>query len=149
MDQVQDDKLISAIIIVETELYNKWKKENGYDNEKYNVKLMTKSIDVLDDWNAYNMIPPPHCGDGPPPFYAWVPTEIWEFRNSKRNIEIGTWYLKRLKNYYLKNNYSLETLLASFHWGLENVKKVNYEYNKFPVLIKKYIQKVKNKLWQA
>lgn len=69
--------------------------------------------------------------------------DIQDLYEPEINKEIGTWYLKRLRDHYLKEHYTLETLLASYSWGIGHVLKVNYEYKRFPKSVKRYIQKVK------
>jgi len=59
------------------------------------------------------------------------------------NKDIGTWYLKRLKNHYLKDKYTLDRLLGAWNWGIGNVRKVNYDYDRFPPSVKQYIKKIK------
>jgi len=57
------------------------------------------------------------------------------------NKKFGTLYLKIL-NKRLGEKATLQNLLASYNWGLSNVKKVGYDFNKFPTETKKYIIKV-------
>lgn len=115
------------------------------------------------------------------------------------NKMIGTWYLKRLRDHYLKDieitftgtnkkhtyfahiwkckngelktllcqdiplknfpsklitsngffdvpkvrkDYKLALILGAYNWGIGNVRRVNYDYNKFPKSVKRYIKKV-------
>ena len=62
------------------------------------------------------------------------------------NKRVGTWYLRRLKDHYLKDKYTPERLLGAYSWGIGNVRKVNYEYKRFPKSVKKYVRKVM-RLW--
>ena len=61
------------------------------------------------------------------------------------NVVVGTWYLNRLKDRYIpKDKYSVEVLLASYNWGIGNMKKVDWDWTKAPKQVKNYIKKVLN-----
>ncbi len=55
-------------------------------------------------------------------------------------LELGEWYLRRLKDKYKCD--TLEKLLGAYNWGIGNVRKVNYDDNRFPKEVKKYIKDV-------
>ena len=121
-----DDALINAIICV----------ESGWDSqvvsEKGCVGLMQLSKGVIEEW-----------------LIELTGKKGWAWHtvnplDPKVNIEIGRWYINRLKDHYLKDHYSLESLLASYNWGISNVVKVNYGYKRFPHSIKRYIKNVLN-----
>ena len=67
---------------------------------------------------------------------------IEDMFNPRINILCCKGYLRYLKNHYLKQHYSLETLLGSWNWGIGNVRKVDYDYNRFPKSVKRYIRKI-------
>ena len=58
------------------------------------------------------------------------------------NKIIGTWYLHRLKNHYLKDKYTIERLLAAYNGGITRLRKNNYDINKMPSETRAYIKKV-------
>ena len=58
------------------------------------------------------------------------------------NKMVGKWYLHRLKNHYLKDNYTIKRLLASYNGGITRLRKVNYDVNKMPKSTQEYVKKV-------
>jgi soluble lytic murein transglycosylase len=43
--------------------------------------------------------------------------------NPEANVKIGTWYLRRLRDVYLKDEYTLINLLVCWNWGYGNFRK--------------------------
>lgn len=58
------------------------------------------------------------------------------------NKSVGKWYLRRLKNHYLKDKYTIERMLAAYNGGITRLKKVNYDINKMPKETRQYVRKV-------
>ena len=71
-------------------------------------------------------------------------TQSFESANyiHRNNIKIGTWYLRRLKDHYLKDNYTLERLLAAYNGGITRLRKVDYDVKKMPRETRAYVKKV-------
>ena len=65
--------------------------------------------------------------------------------NPKHNVKIGTWYLKRLKNDYLKDNYTLTNLLICWNWGYGNFRKWQRRgsiWSQLPRETQKFVRKI-------
>ena len=62
--------------------------------------------------------------------------------NPRTNRAIGTWYLRRLKDHYLKEHYTIERLLASYNGGITRLRKNNYDISKMPRETRNYVKKV-------
>ncbi len=62
--------------------------------------------------------------------------------DSQVNIEYGDWYLRRLKDHYLKDHYTIERLLAAYNGGPTRLKKVGYNINRMPKETRDYVRKV-------
>mgnify|MGYP000377270050 CR=1 FL=1 len=58
------------------------------------------------------------------------------------NVTVGRWYLHRLKNYYLKNHYTLERLLAAYNGGITRLKRCGYNISCMPQETQAYVQKI-------
>lgn len=72
---------------------------------------------------------------------------IWDLFNAEKNVFLGTWYLRRLKDHYLKDHYTIERMLAAYNGGITRLRKVNYDINKMPHETREYVKKVM-KLYQ-
>ncbi len=73
---------------------------------------------VLDEWNHHH----------PSQKY-----EIDDLFNSEINIEIGTWYLDRIKNHYLPHyglKDSIENIITAYNWGIGNLRNTREERDK-------------------
>lgn len=120
------DGLINAIIIVES-----GGDSNAIGDNGNSIGLMQLSLSGA--YSEYNLIYGPY----------YTPKDLY---NPEINMKIGRWYLKRLKNHYLKEHYTVENLLASWNWGIGNVHRVNYNSNYYPKSVKQYTQKVLSKI---
>ena len=79
-------------------------------------------------------------------------TEVkwWEYNCNKpkdlfnvdTNIKIGEWYLRRLKDHYLKDNYTIERMLHAWNGGITRLRKLNYDCSKMPRETRNYVKKV-------
>ena len=58
-----------------------------------------------------------------------------------KNKFIGTWYLRHLKDHYLKDHYTIERLLATYNMGPTRLKKLDYEWWRIKET-KNYVKKV-------
>ena len=58
------------------------------------------------------------------------------------NIKIGEWYLRRLKDHYLKNNYTIERMLCAWNGGITRLRQVNYDCSKMPKESRNFSRKV-------
>lgn len=58
------------------------------------------------------------------------------------NEAVGQWYLRRLKNHYLKDHYTFETLLAAYNGGITRLRQVNYDISKMSKETRQYVKKV-------
>ena len=130
-DELDWDALIPAIIQVESS-------GNPYAiSEDGCVGLMQVSPIVLKEFNKEHEI---HVKD-----FGKVHTSyfnIGEMYEGGKNTRVGTWYLHRLKDHYLKENYTLERLIAAYNCGPTKLRKVNYGISKCPAETRKYIKKV-------
>ena len=70
-----------------------------------------------------------------------------DLRKPFANKMVGVWYLEKLRDHYIpKDKLTLEVLLGSWNWGPTAVRKVNYDYDRFPLQVKDYIRKVKKEM---
>lgn len=60
------------------------------------------------------------------------------------NKKIGTWYLRRLKDHYLKDNYTIERLLSAWNGGITRLRRLNYDCSKMPRETRNFTRKVLN-----
>ena len=69
---------------------------------------------------------------------------LWKEKLYEPHINefIGTWYLHRLKDHYLKDNYTLERLLAAYNGGITRLRKVNYDVKKMPRETRNYVKRI-------
>ena len=58
------------------------------------------------------------------------------------NRIIATWYLRRLKEHYLKEDYTIERMLAAYNGGITRLRKNGYDINKMPRESQRYVKKV-------
>lgn len=65
----------------------------------------------------------------------------WKFKPIM-NKKFGTAYLNLL-NKRLGDKATLENLLGAYNYGMGNMKKINYEYDRLPAETKNYITKIK------
>lgn len=70
----------------------------------------------------------------------------WTFDNMFNpysNKEVGTWYLKRLRDKYIpKDKYSIDLLLACYNAGPTRMRKLNWNIKKAPKETRNYVEKV-------
>ena len=70
----------------------------------------------------------------------------WTFDNMfnpNSNIEVGTWYLRRLKEHYLKNQYTIERMLSAYNGGITRLKKLLQEGKDWQDMPKESVNYVK------
>lgn len=72
-----------------------------------------------------------------PPIYS-----VSDLFDPKTNIKIGEWYLRRLKNHYLKENYTLKRLLFAWNGGITKLRRFNYDCSKMPSESRRFYEKV-------
>lgn len=61
------------------------------------------------------------------------------------NKQIGTWYLRRLKDHYLKDDYTVERLLASYNGGITRMRRLlrqGKDWQDMPKESRDYVRKV-------
>ncbi len=129
-----DDNLISAIIQVES---------GGNPNAVSSqgaIGLMQITQIVFEEWDIEKSDFANSCAWNPPCRLCKKP--IIDLYNPKDNIRVGTWYLSRLKYYYLKENYTIERLLAAYNGGITRLKKCNYDVSKMPKETREYVKKI-------
>ena len=68
--------------------------------------------------------------------------KVMELYNPTLNKIIGTWYLRRLRDHYLKDKYTIERMLSAYNGGITKLRKNNYDVNKMPKESKAYVNKV-------
>lgn len=54
----------------------------------------------------------------------WKELDIFDMYETAFNIEVGTWYLKRLRDHYLKSDYTIERMLASYNGGITRMRRL-------------------------
>ena len=59
-----------------------------------------------------------------------------------KNIMIGTWYLNRLKDHYLKDDFTIPRLLSCYNAGPTKMKKLNWNIDKAPKETRDYVYKI-------
>lgn len=79
--------------------------------------------------------------------YGKLPLPKEVLYNPELNQIIGEWYLRRLKDHYLKDNYTIERMLAAYNMEPTRLKKLNYEWWRIPET-KKYVKKVMTLYYQ-
>lgn len=131
-----DKKLVDAIIQVESSGNPDKVSKAGA------IGLMQITPIVLKEFNdrEYN---PEHyfiCGQDVSFVKPILPKE--SLFNKDVNKSVGTWYLKRLKDHYLKDKYTLEHLLAAYNGGITHLRKCGYDVNKMPKETREYVVKV-------
>ncbi len=60
----------------------------------------------------------------------------------EKNIFIGKWYLRRLKNHYLKDDYTIERMLHAWNGGITRLRKLDYDCSKMPRESREFSKKV-------
>ncbi|GAH13902.1 unnamed protein product, partial [marine sediment metagenome] len=58
------------------------------------------------------------------------------------NKGVGTWYLRRLKDHYLKDNYTIERMLSAWNGGITRLRRLNYDCSKMPKETRNFVKKV-------
>ena len=58
------------------------------------------------------------------------------------NIYVSRWYLRRLRDHYLKDNYTLERMLAAYNGGITRLRRNNYDIEKMPSETRSYVRKI-------
>lgn len=69
--------------------------------------------------------------------WEWIPTHPENFKMDDMydphfNKLVGEFYLRRLRDYYLGGDYTLERLLCAWNGGITRLRKVNYDCSKMP-----------------
>ena len=125
-DGLNWDRLITALIEV----------ESGGDPNAVSkagaVGLMQITPIVLSEYSQFlskNGVTEIYAPDGS---LFSVPLYMPNLYNSSLNKIIGTWYLKRLKDHYLKDSYTLERLLCAWNGGITRLRKHGYDCSKMP-----------------
>ena len=72
--------------------------------------------------------------------FKWI--ESGSLFNAKINVHIGTWYLNRLANHYLKDKYTIERLLCAWNGGITRLRKLNYDCSRMPRESREFSRKV-------
>lgn len=70
------------------------------------------------------------------------PLTMKEMTIGNINIRIGTWYLRHLKDHYLKDKYTVERLLCAWNGGITRLRKLNYDCSKMPKESREFTKKV-------
>ena len=129
------DNLIPAIIQVES---------NGNPNAVSPagaIGLMQITPIVLSEWKEWKVIPLRKYGASLEDLQA-LNKNLGDLIDSHFNVEIGTWYLRRLKDHYLKDKYTVERLLAAYNGGITRLRKNGYDVSKMPKETRDYVKKV-------
>ena len=58
------------------------------------------------------------------------------------NLMVGEWYLRRIRDHYLKENYTVERLLHAWNGGITKLRKYNYDCSKMPKESREFSRKV-------
>ena len=171
-----DERFVDAIIQVES---------SGNPNAVSRcgaIGLMQISRSALEEYNYYVYKGPifgSTCFNKPDGHVYGCAHEDWKGIKTKEysmnnlyipeiNMEVGTWYLQRLENHYLKqhfreftcgkyntlkrhnwdkdiffiDDYFKACILAAYNMGPTAFKNINYDINKSPKETKKYVKKV-------
>lgn len=67
---------------------------------------------------------------------------VLDLYNPVFNKYVGSWYLHRLRDHYLKENYTIERLLAGYNGGITRLKQCNYDVSKMPKETRNYVHKI-------
>ena len=94
---------------------------------------------VLKEWNQHGGTFHEDYGIG---FREFIQFNIADLYNVKVNYAIADWYLHRLKNYYLKENYTPERMLHAWNGGITKLRKYNYDCSKMPRESRNFSRKV-------
>jgi len=142
-DEIDWDRLVAAIIKVES---------NGNSNaigSSGEIGLMQVSPIVLLEYNEVNdnyVYPIYYIPKGvdrlPYLEKLFRKLSLEQLYEPNINKYVGTWYLHRLKDHYLKENYTIERLLAAYNGGITRLRKVNYDVSKMPKSTRRYVKKV-------
>ena len=117
-------ELVPCIITVESD----WRVEAV--SNKGGVGLMQITPIVLVEYNTER------AKEG------YAPYIMEEIFDPAVNVRIGTWYLRRLKDHYLCENYTIERLLHAWNGGITKLRKYNYDCSKMPKESRKFSRKV-------
>ena len=113
------DKLVQAVITVES---------NGNPHAVSPAGciglMQINPRGALAEWNMYNT----------------RQYTIGDLYNPSINVEIGTWYLKRLYHYYKCT--SVELICAAYNGGITRLRLNNFNIEKMPKETRDYVKKV-------
>ena len=120
---------------------------------------------VLKEWKRFNR-PVFHAdySKKPPVEYYEPEWTMEDMRDWKKNIQVAEWYLRRLRDHYLKERlyvsfintdknpqdyyerqlfeHNITLILAAYNGGITRLKSVNYDINKMPKETQAYVKKI-------
>jgi len=68
--------------------------------------------------------------------------EVEDLKNPHLNKAIGEWYLRRLKDHYFRDNYTLERMLCAWNGGITKLRRYDYDCSKMPRESREFSKKV-------
>ena len=104
------------------------------------IGLMGISVIVLKEWDIEKSNFENSCAFYPPCKYCIKPKI--DLCNPIDNKRVGTWYLHRLKNHYLKDDYTIERMLCAWNGGITRLRKANYDCSRMPKESQEFSRKV-------
>ena len=119
-----DDDLVNAIAQVESS-----NNRLAYNERTRCAGLLQISEIVLQEWNEDTEI------DVEPRHYEKI-----DLFNEQISRQIGTWYLKRLRDRY--GCPTLRDCLAAYNFGIDACRRVNFEWERYPKSVRAYVDKV-------
>ena len=125
------------------------------------VGLMQISPIVLREYNANVSNNERYYRGGYNTKTEWIPIDYKNYTmedmfDSHKNKLVGTWYLRRLRDHYLKDisywlskpykgtmeEYRLCLILAAYNGGITRLRKCRYDINKMPKETRDYVRKI-------
>lgn len=110
------------------------------------IGLMQINVNgALKEWNEWHKNNPYPLSRKEQYKHGMIPVDISRIEhlfNPEKNITVGRWYLRRLKNHYLKDNYTLKRLIFAWNCGITKLRKANYDCSKMPKSSRRFYEKV-------
>jgi len=116
---------------------------NAYNEKSGAIGLMQITKTCLEDFNDWSWRITDNEGRNPLPIKEPPRYNMGDMYNPSKNVEVGTWYLNRIKNHYLKGKGTIEDILICYNWGYGNWRKWKAGKVKLPRETRNYIKRYK------